>query len=295
MTRSLMSLLDNDPSTRRVGRGDQLTEAQYLATLEGVAPIFRETSKRNIVPVTIVNDPGVLKSRHLSLTDIAAAEAGMRGTGGTYDHMDMGKTEVPVLAIWKNVEMRYRDLQTSRRGGIDLWQQAVQAATERVVQKENTLLVAGIGAIKGLTNTSGIQTFASAGAWTTDGIAYKDIATALFGKLANVNAPIENAALLVNPLDAANLYTFITNENQPRINALRTLLPGGIETSSDVTQGKAYVYSKTPTVVEYRVYQDLSLIDLPQSDEDERLRVRVMGALHVKKPTGIVEITSVDV
>lgn len=292
MARSLMDLL-RDPTERRP-RGDAFTPEQYRSTLEGIAPIFREQTKRNIVPVTVINDPGVLKSRHLVATDVSAAEVGMRGTGGTYDRADHSTVDVPALAIWKNVEARWRDVLTSGRAGFDLWMQSAQLATERVVQKENTLIVAGIGAIKGLTTTSGIQTFASAGAWTTSGVAYSDIAKAVYGKLANVQAPIGQAAMLVNPADAANLYQFITNTDRPQREAIVSMLPGGIDTSTDVTVGKAYVYAKTPTVVEYRVYQDLTVVQLPKTDEDHRLRVRTIGALHVKKPTGVVEITSVD-
>jgi uncharacterized linocin/CFP29 family protein len=293
MARNLMHLLQN-PGERQP-RGDAFREEAFRATLEGVAPIFREQSIRAAVPTTVLNDPGVLISRHLAATDVAAAEAGMRGTGGTYDRADHTVVDIQALAIWKNIEARWRDLKTSSRAGFDLWQQSVQAATERVVQKENTYIVDGLGSNKGITNATGIQTFASAGAWTTAGIAFQDIAKAVYGKLANVQAPWQQAALLVNPADYANLQgTVLSNTDTTSITKVNGLLPGGIYPATDVDVGKAYVYARTPTVLEYRVYEDLSVIDLPQTDEDERLRVRVIGALHVKKPTGIVEITSID-
>lgn len=291
--RSLYDLM-TDPGERR--RGDSLlTEEQFRFTLEGAAPVFRESSKRDAVPVTIVNDPGVLVSRHINVLDVNAADHGMRGTGGTYDRADQATTDIQALAIWKNVEVPWRLMQSSDRAGFNLWLESVKAASQRVAEKENTYIVKGLGANKGLTTTVGIQTFGSAGAWTSPGVAYDDIVTAVVDKFGTEKVPEGFGALMVHPTRRANLYKTFTNTDSAQLEKIKALLPGGIHSSLDCPTDKAYVYAKTPTVLEHRVYQDLSVIQLPQTDEDFRARTRVIGAFHAKKPKGIVEITSIDV
>lgn len=291
--RTLGQLLDADAAAMRRA-ADVFTPEDYRNVLEGAAPIFREQTIRDAFPVRILDDFGVTKSRHINVVDINAAEFGMRGTGGTFEQPDKSTTDVPVYAIWKNIEVRMRDQATSQRGNYDLLQQGGQVAGEKVVEKENTLIVNGLGAAKGLTNATGIQTFASAGAWTTAGIAWADLIKAGVAKFAAEKVPRVNRAILVNGADLANLYTTFSNTDTTQLDKIQSMFPGGIYESNEVTVGKAYVYPKTPTVVEYVVYHDLRVIPLPKVDEDHRLRVRVAGALHVKKPKGIVEITSID-
>lgn len=290
--RSLHDLL-SDPGERR--RGDSiLTEEQFRNTLTEAAPVFREASKRDAVPVTVVNDPGVLISRHINVVDMNQADFGMRGTGGTYDKADQSTTDIQAYAMWKNIEVPWRLMQSSQRAGFDIWVESAKAASQLVAARENTYIVKGLGVNKGITNTTGIQTFASSGAWTSAGVAWDDITKAVVDKFGTEKVPEGVAALMLHPTDRANLYRVFSNTDAAQLDKIRSLLPGGIHSSLDVTVGKAYVYAKTPTVLEYKVYQDLSLIQLPSTDEDMRARARVIGALHVKKVKGVVEITSID-
>lgn len=289
---SISSLLESD---RRAWRDSRIPPEAYRAVLATVAPIFREGSMREAVPVTIVNDPGVLESRKIKVVDIAAAEHGMRGTGGDWDQADQAYDDQKAYAMWKNVVAPWREaLASARNGGLDLMRQNAQLAAEVVREAENSFIVKGLGPGKGVINVTGIQTFASAGAWTTAEIAYKDIVTAVVDKLGTKKVPRDQAALLVSPARAADLWRTFSNTDVAQLARIGNLLPGGIHVSTDVGDTKAYVYAKTPTVMEYVVYQDLSLVPLPSLDEDERFRARVIGAMHVARADGVVEITSID-
>ena len=270
-----------------------LSEEQFRHVLEGAAPVFREASIRDAVPWRVVDAPHALKSRHVKVVDISAAEYRPSGTGGTFDRVDQSFTDLAVCRLLKNWEVPYLESITPGTGGISVLQETGQASGEKVGELENTMLVAGVGPNKGLTNATGIQTFASGGAWTTTGQAWKDFIKAR-GKLKTKKVPINNLAMLVHPDDEANLLQVFADTSVLQLETLQRYFPGGIHTSVDVTVGKAYVYAKIPQVLEYVVYQDLAVKPLPMVDEDPRGRTRVAGTYHTKRADGVCEITSVD-
>lgn len=285
---TLEQLLQQD---RRARTDAQLTPEQYRMVLEGAVPILREGTKRGAFPTTIINRPGVLKSRHLKVVDLSAAEHGMTGTGGQFDNVNQSTVDEFAYAIWKNIEIPWREQETSADTGFDLLRESGQAAGEKVVEQENTMIVKELGPVKGLTKKSGIQTFASGAAWTTAGQAYKEIVKAVIDKFGTKKVPRGNAALLVNPQEEANLFATFSNTDAAQLEKLQRFLPGGIYSSLDVPTGEAYVYAKTPTCVEYRVYQNWTVVPLPKIDENHRMRVRVIGAFHLKQADSVVKIT----
>lgn len=292
-TKSLADILNDD---RRAMRDAVLPPEAYRAVLAGAVEVFHESSIRGAFPVDITGlGPGALESRAIKLIDVAAAQHGMSGTGGTVDRASYAMDDQPFYAIWQNVEVPFREQEASTKGvaGLDLLRDSGRSAAQLVVEKENEMLVAGLGPLKGLTTATGIQTFASAGAWTTAGIAWQDITKAL-GQLMKKKVPTNQAALLVNPEDLVNLWQTFSNTDTAQLEKLRALLPGGVHSVTNVTKGKAYVYAKNPACVRIRVAQDLSVIPLPRTDEDDRARVRVIAATHFLRPDGICEITSVD-
>lgn len=289
--KTLQDLFEED---RRARTDSRLQEQDFRNILSVAAPVFKEMTARGAFPVSFQEDWGVTESAHIEIQDVMAAQHGMSGTGGTFDRIGKRLVKKVAYPVFFNLEVPARELASARRGGFDLLRESGRIASESVVESENKMLISSLGAVTGLTATSGIQTFASAGAWTTAGIAWQDITKAL-GKLGDKKVPRQNLALLVNPLDEANLYQTFSNTDATQLGKIQSLLPGGIHASVEVTEGKAYVYAKTPTVVEYVVYQDLRVVPLPKIDEDERMRLRVVGAMHVKKADGVVEITSVNV
>lgn len=281
-------------------RGDSvITEADFLSVIPKVVPKFRELSLRPMLErggcVTVVNDLGILKSRHVKVVDIGDVNVGPRGTGGSWDQADKATTDVNPVVAWGNVEVPMREQLAQNRGGFDIFQESVRAYAGKLGTKEAEMIVDGLDGEKGITTVSGIQTFASAGAWTTADIAYKDTVKAVIESLQTKFVPITNVALLVSPKRQADLYSMVTSTDVEQIKKINGLLSGGIWGSTFVPDDKAYYFAANPDVVELRVIQDLTVKPLPQIDEDPRARVRAAWAMHIKNADGIVEVTSIDV
>jgi len=278
-------------------RDSLLTPEMYRDVLAEMTPILREQSKRDLFPITEVNDPGVIKSRRLNIVDIGEADFGPEPTGGTFDKPDLTTSDELVMRAKKSFEIPDIELRSAGRAGFDFFREAVQLSTERILLKENKAFTAGLGkmtGIAGITYDNGAgngQTFAAGAAWTTAGQAWKDLVKAVDDKLANKDAPEGVAALALHPTDYANLKQVFSNTSNVQLDQLRELLPGGIRKSKDLTAGSPIVYARTKSVVELKVYEPLHLIPLPRLDEAERGRVRSSMALHIKQKPLFVKIT----
>lgn len=291
--KSLQEIFDNDPRLR-LGRDTLLNEQDYLHLLDGAAAIFREGSQRAAIPVTIVNDPGVLKSRRIKVVDVGSViHEGGSGTGGTFDRVDKADDDQVAYPIWANWEIPWREGLTQARGGFDVLRETGMALTQKLYERENDLIWKGIGPLKGISTAPSIQTFAAGAAWTTAGQAWKDMVKAVDDKLGNAKVPKDKAALGVNHTDYANLKQVFSNTSQVQLDQLLALFPAGIYPTTSLPAGKAYVYARTPQVCELVVYQDLSVIPLPRVDEDERGRLRLIDSTHFPRGTGIVEVTGI--
>lgn len=280
---------------RRAFHDTRLQPEQFRMIAAAGVPILRERSRRVAFPTRIINDPGVLESREVKVVDIGEAEHGESGTGGTFDTVDFSNTDEVAYAIWKSVQVPWRKFLAAKRfEQLDLLRKSGEAATGRVVEKENKMIVNTLGPVKGLTQKTGIQTFAGT-SWATQGNAWNDLTKAVYDKLQAKKVPVEgaNPALVLHPTEHAKLLKVFSSTAQTQLTELQKLLPGGIYSSLDVTAGKAYVYPKTNTVLEHIVYQDLTVVPLPRIDEDERLRVRTISAFHVYQRDGVVEITGI--
>lgn len=275
---------------RRARADSRLQEQDFRRIIDIAAPIFAEETIRGGFPHVVENDPGVLESAHLEVLDLGDALHGMPGTGGTFDHVGKKLVKRPAYAIWQNVLVPMREGAAARRGGFDILRESVQRATQKVVETENKLLVAGLGPVTGLTGFSGVQTFAAGAAWTTAGQAWKDFIKAR-GKLRTKKAPMQRIAILCHPDDAVNWYQTFSNTDTAQLEKLSAKFSVSVHENTEFTAGTVWVVSFSPQVYEYRVYQDLTVVPLPKVDEDERVRVRVIGALHDKKVDGIVKIT----
>jgi hypothetical protein len=293
MMQTLQSILANDA---RVRADSRLQEQDFRNILAVAAPIFKEQRLApEVFPMTVQNDPGVLESAHLEIIDVGDAHHGMSGTDGTWDRASKKLVKETAYAIWANLDVPWREALSARRGGFDILRESAQAASETIAQTENKMTIgAGLGPVVGLTSRTGIQTFAGA-AWTNTGVAWDNLITAIDDKMRTENVPKGSEALLVNPAEMAKLRKKLVATANFGVDfaEVEALFPGGVHVAKDCPAGKAYVYAKTPTVMEYRVYQDLTVVPLPKVDEGERVRVRVIGALHVKKVKGVVEITGI--
>lgn len=298
--RTLDQLLDTQP---RVAREGLLNENEYLDTLNGAAEVFAEASVRDMFPVVVKDDIGVLVSRKLKVVDMGAYLHGMKGSGGNFTKADKANDDQPAYALWENILVDERELAASRRnGGVsDLMTDSGRRAGSILTEGENEMLTSGVGPVTGITGltyagtptTTQGGTFASVGAWTTAGDFWKDLSTAR-GRLGARKAPIGSLALAGHPTDIANAMNVFANTSDAQLEKARMLLPGGVYQSAFFTAGSAFFYCRTPTVVEYDVYQDLRVIPLPKIDLDERSMMRFIGALHFPRPNGIEKVTSVD-
>lgn len=286
---TLYDLLDQD---KRLMRDAVLPPEAYRAVAAGAVEIFHEASIRSAVPVTMTNlGPGAIKSRRIKLVGTGAAMANLKGTGGTFGAASYAMDDQFYLPIYVNIEVPMREQEASKLGGVglDLFRDSGRDAAAEVVEKENELIIKGLNQLKGISTATGIQTSAG-NSWATAGNAYKDILKAR--KLVkDKKAPVEQLAMLVNQQEEQNLMMTFSNTDAAQLEKIAKLFPGGIYTSTQVTAGKAYIYPKTPTVVDFRVAQDLTVIPLPRTDEDDRMRVRVIPTIHFPRPDAIVELT----
>lgn len=261
----------------------------------GIQP-FRETTVRPAIPVRVVNDPGVKKSREIKVVDIGDPEHGPEGTGGTYDRVDFSASDKLVYRIWKNIHVPWDIIMSSNRvEQLSAFQRSGEAAGEKVAELENKMLIGELGPHTGLTKTTGTSTFAGGNWTTTPEDAFNDVVKAVMETLPTEKIPTTAAAIAVHPKRRVNLETVaniggVVNTVSQR---LQPFLPGGIHSSIHVPETEAWVYQRSPRVLEYLVYQDRTVIPLPMTDEDQRMRVRVAGVLHVYEPKGLVKITAV--
>lgn len=293
MARDLFDLLDEGVQGRKEA---VLNEGQFLNVLQGAAELFREGSLRQegAIPVRVFNDPGVLKSRKIKVVDVAGAQHGMEGTGGNEDVVDFSSDDQVAYAMWHTVRVPWRVYEASKRDPtLDLLRNSGQAIGEVLRELENQLIVDGLGPLKGVTNATGITTFASAGAWTTAGIAWQDLTKAI-ATIRNKKAPTDRVHVLVNPLDWGNAMQTFSNTDMIQLDKASQRLGLKFFPNTNVDAGKAYVYPFSPNVLELIIYQDLSVFPLPTTDEDPRLRGRIIASTHYARPSGIVEITSID-
>lgn len=298
--RSLMdTLLLNDPLEARSRREDVLMESQYLRILDGAAQIVREQSLRfaGAIPVQVLNDPGVIKTRMMRAVDISDAEIDEKGTGGLFDSYAQGWDEANVLRIKKNVKLEDLDAaQFKRAGGVDPWTRLGVLAGEKVAQGLNKVIMTTVRGSKGITTLAGTQSAAGA-SWQTGNNFYKSVVTARTKLRPYVgDTGLARLAVVANSADIGNAETLYATQATPQLdlnNPNPKLLPGGVFTSDYVTPGEAWFYANTPTVLELEVVEDLTTIPLPRGDEESRARVRTSVSLHAPQPKGIVKITGI--
>lgn len=293
------TLLLNDPLEARGRREDVFTEGQVLRVLDGAAQIVREQSLRfeGAVPVQVINDPGIRKTRMMNAVDISDAEIDELGTGGLFDELGQDWDEQKVLRIKKNTKLSDLDALTYKReGGVDPWRRLGVLSGEKVALGLNKVIVTTVRGSTGITTVAGSQTTAGA-SWQTGNNFYKSVVAART-KLRPVvgEAGLNRLAVLANSADIGNAETLYATQATPQLDLSQKnprLLPGGVYTSDMVTPGEAWFYANIETVMQLEVVEDVTVIPLPRGDEESRQRVRTSVSFHIPKPTGIVKVTGI--
>lgn len=300
MTLTLQQALDADALEAREARADTLGAEYYRETLDSAIPVFRESNLLSMgaFPVTEVQKPYAKVSRAARIVDLGPAEFGESGIGGAFNRIDIDSNQEVIFRVHENIEVTDIDQQAYANpdGGVsvDLFRESGAAAAEKIKQRMNTALVAGLGKCVGISGRA-TTTYASGDDWSVPSAAKREVVKAIKSKFPGLNAPVDKIAMGINHVDNGTLYSEVGTTATEQIASIEKLLSGGIYPHSDWPSTKAYFWPQTKTVLEVRVLEALRIIPLARGDEADRMRMRTSFAIHAHKPEAIIELTGISV
>jgi len=245
--------------------------------------------------------------RAYTQTDMSQAEISMEGLDQSLDRVILANADVKVPILSKSVMLFWRDLISSRNGGIPLDTINIENAARQIAEEEDKLLLTGqytgwmALAIEGLATATGRQTQATAGTWGTIANIYTDVSAAI-AKL-EANGHYGPYAMILRSALNARLRQLATNTDQlVRESILQMLSAGG--------QGKVFVsdslYSSAGAITSVLVVEpgpDNFVMGIAQDittnrwqDKDMNTVLKIYEAItpRVKRATSICELTGVS-
>jgi uncharacterized linocin/CFP29 family protein len=187
---------------------------------------------RQIFELTNIGNIGNRIWRAYTMTDMSQAEISMEGIDQSLDHVQFANSDVKVGMITKSVMLFFRDLVSSRNGGIPLDTINIENAARQIAEEEDKLLITGqytgwlALAIEGLATATGRQTQATTGSWGTIANIYTDISAAI-AKL-EANGHLGPYAMILRSGLNARLRQLATNTDRlVRESILEMLSSGG--------------------------------------------------------------------
>lgn len=262
---------------------------------------------RQVFPATNIGNVGTRTWRGYSMTDMSQAEITMEGIDQSLDHVQLANSDKKVPIISKSVMLFWRDLVSSRNGGIPLDTLNIENAARQVAEEEDKLLLTGeytgwkALAIEGLATATGRTSQATAGTWGTIANIYTDISAAI-AKLEAGGHYGPYAMILRSALNA-RLRQLATNTDQLVRESILQMLSAGGEGRIFVSDSLYSSAGATTSVLVVEPSPDNFVMGIAQdittnrwTDQNMNTVMKIYEAItpRVKRATSICELTGVS-
>ena len=281
-----------------------LTQEELQYVENGVVQqVFYQTVGRDLFPVvTIGQDGGAQFYKYYDQELGAEAQISMTGKAATTDHPEktLHTKKIPVIDYAGFIN--WRDYASSKRQGMSLLDDITFAASRRIAEAEDRMLISGevtgwaAEGVEGLFTATGRTNNASAGAWPANAVA--DINTARAALKAsgftNVKPVVVSTPAILGTLDR-----FMPNTETTYKQAMKNsgLVSEFIETpnayAADGGVDSAVVC--VPGVENFAAVSDLPLTVITKYDSVDSIDITVRETMVpvIKRPTSIAEINTI--
>jgi uncharacterized linocin/CFP29 family protein len=260
---------------------------------------------RQLMQTVNIGNAGNRSWRAYLMTDMSQAEISMEGIDESLDHVELANKDVKLPVIHKSVKLFWRDLLSSRNGGIPLDTLNIENAARQIAEEEDKLLISGqytgwtgLG-IEGLATATNRQTQATAGTWGTVANIYTDVSAAI-AKL-EANGHYGPYALILRSALKARLRAVNTNTSDLVQHVIEQMLgDGGRVLVSDSLYSSAgavtsvLVVEASPDNFVAGIAQDVTTFRFQDKDMNTNIKVYEVIAPRIKRATSICELTGVS-
>jgi uncharacterized linocin/CFP29 family protein len=261
---------------------------------------------RQLFETVNIGNVGTRTWRGYTMTDMSQAEITMEGIDQSLDHVELANSDKKVPIISKSTMLFWRDLVSSRNGGIPLDTINIENAARQIAEEEDKLLITGqytgwmALAIEGLATATGRQTQATAGVWATIANIYTDISAAI-AKL-EANGHYGPYAMILRSGLNAKLRQLATNTDRlVRESILEMLSSGGVGKifvsdslySSAGATTSVLVVEPSPDNFVMGIAQDVTTNRWQDQNMNTVLKIYEAITPRVKRATSICELTGV--
>jgi len=290
---------------RRVGRDTgELTdeEMQYIDTrvVETVRPLL---VARRLFPVFNLNNAGIFKVKGYRESDMSPASISKYGKSQNRDRIELEDFSVDVDVISKDYKLNWRDVISSRNGGIPLETRSAENAGRQVAEEEDRLLISGeddaiswpADGIEGLASATGRNQEISAGAWPA--FALTDVNDAI--DELETDGHYGPYGLICRSPQMAALRTVVGVTNAFYFELIQKLCTRGIFVSNNLYAGvdgdtdSALVVELGADNFDMIIGRDLTTYSTQDEDMNILGKVYEVVTPHIKRPASICEITAI--
>jgi len=277
-------------------------ELRYIDT-EIIGAAWPALHAREIFETKALPNAGIRSIRHYTQTDMGGAVIDMNGEDISLDRTVLASADVKVPVIHKEFQINWRDLLAARHNNQPLDVTEGQNAARQVAEDENRLLLTGETAafpalgVEGLSQATGRNTEASAGAWPANAIT--DINDAI--------AELETDGYTSGPYVLISRVDWIRKLNAEigtTGNTYLSFLKSNGIIDGVIADDSLYAAADATTIAlvvvpgrdnfELVVGQDMTTWEYGLQNMNKLFRVYEVLTPHVKRPTSICEITGLS-
>lgn len=253
---------------------------------------------RRVFPVFKLPHAGFTTVRGYKQTDMKQARISIHGQGKSKDRISLASFDVTVPVIHSEFSLYWRDILSSRNGGLPLETRTVESAARQCAEEEDKLLLTGeytgwkAMGIEGLATATGRNTTVG-GDWSANAFTYVNNA---IGELETDGHQGPYALILRTAWWRQIAGALVSNTAIPISQLVADLCKSGVYATdslfeSDGTTHNALVVEPGQENFELVIGQDLSTF--LQQDDDMNMQGKVFEVLapRINRPTSICEIT----
>jgi len=278
-----------------------LTDEEILSIQTAIVDAVRPgLIARRLMPANMLPHAGFRKVRGYKSTDMSQAAIDMDGQNKSLDIVTLESFDVAVPVIHKEFKLLWRDILSSRGGGIPLDTIHIQNAARQVAEEEDKLILSGeytgwnaLG-IEGLATATGRNTV-TGGDWDSGTNALTYIRNAIIEL--QTDGHMGPYGLVLPPAFYGQLNTLISNTGIMMREVAEKMCSGGIfPTGSLYASGgsanSALVVEMVSGNFEIVIGQNIDTFMQQDSDMNINGKVYEVLAPRILHPTAICEITS---
>ncbi len=195
------------------------------------------------------------------------------------------RTLVPLMMLYKDFRVFWRDIATARELGTPLDTSAASAAAAMLARAEDQLILRGAPDVPGIMTVSGHASVAKEGMWEEPGSGLATVARArevLVG-----NAAMGPYALVLSPDLYARLLRVMGQGGRLEIEILQSVADAGVFQTPVLGQGEGVLISTSPDVADLAIAQDMRVAYKGAENLNHSMRIFESLAPRIRRPQGI--------